>query len=300
MTIASTDKLTLAEIARALNGTINGKWVNIRGPGHSTQDRSLGIRFDPNAPGGFIVRSFAGDDQTECRAHVRALLQKLNSELAVSCEPKGADRARLSASFAYGMRLWDQSEPMKGTIVETYLRNRGCKLGSAVDTDVIRFHPNCPFGSFRVPAMLALITDAVTGDRIGVHRTAIKDDGSGKRELGEGISSKKMLGTARGGVVRLHALSEHIRIAEGIETALSASQLFNTVVWATLSRGGVGTFPVLNGVKRLTVFADNDAPGLEAALKCCRRYQSAGIDAEIRRPPSTDTDWNDFVQKENS
>jgi phage/plasmid primase-like uncharacterized protein len=189
---------------------------------------------------------------------------------------------------------------MKGTIVETYLRNRGCKLGSAVETDVIRFHPNCLFKSYRAPAMLASITDVVTGDQIGFHRTAIKDDGSGKREFGSGISSKMILGTAHGGAVRLHALSEHLGIAEGIETALSASQVFSTGVWATLSSGGVGTFPVLKGVKRLTVFADNDAPGFKAAEQCCRRYQSAGIDAQLRHPESAETDWNDFVLKENS
>jgi phage/plasmid primase-like uncharacterized protein len=147
--------------------------------------------------------------------------------------------------------------------------------------------------------MLALITDVVTGERIGVHRTAIKDDGSGKRELGEGISPKKVLGTARGGVVRLHAASEHLGIAEGIETALSASQRFGTAVWATLFSGGVGKFPVLKGVKRLTIFADHDDPGLKAAEQCCRRYSSAGIDAEVRHPKSARTDWNDFVSKEN-
>jgi phage/plasmid primase-like uncharacterized protein len=145
--------------------------------------------------------------------------------------------------------------------------------------------------------MLALVTDAVTGEPIGVHRTAIKDDGSGKRF---GKDSKMMLGVARRGVIRLQPGSVRLGIAEGIETALSASQVFGTAVWATLSRGGVGTFPVLKGIKRLTVFADHDDPGLKAACKCCRRYQAAGIDAEVRYPPCATTDWNDFVMQESS
>ncbi len=57
---------------------------------------------------------------------------------------------------------------------------------------------------------------------------------------------------------------------------------------------------MLKGIKRLTVFADNDTPGLKAAEQCCRRYQSAGIDAEIRVPDGAGADWNDFVVKEKS
>jgi phage/plasmid primase-like uncharacterized protein len=143
--------------------------------------------------------------------------------------------------------------------------------------------------------VLALITDAVTGEPIGVHRTAIKDDGSGKRF---GTDSKRMLGVARRGAVRLHAASEHLGIAEGIETALSAMQVFKTPVWATLSSGGIASFPILPGIKLLTVFADHDQPGIAAAATCCRRYNAAGIDAEIRHPSKPGTDWNDFVRQE--
>jgi putative DNA primase/helicase len=291
--------MTLSELAQRLNGTVNGRWINIPGPHHRASDRSLGVHFDPAASEGFVVNSLAGDAQTECRAHVRALLQKLNNELTVSYEPEQADCERLRSSFAYAMKLWEQSKSPKNTLVETYLHNRRCKLSLSVGTDIIRFHPTCPFGSFQVPAMLGLITDALTGDPIGVHRTAIKDDGSGKRVLGEGISSKMVLGRARGGVIRLRAFAEHLGIAEGIETALSASQVFGTAVWASLSKVGVAKFPVLKGVKRLTVFADHDAPGVQAAEQCCRRYQSAGINAELRHPGKPGSDWNDFVMEEN-
>jgi putative DNA primase/helicase len=295
------DNMKLAEIAKALNGTVNGKWINVRGPGHSSsQDRSLGIKFDPKNPDGFIVWSFADDDETECRAYVKSLLSKLNGGICVTYEPDYAHAEGAVARIKRAMILWHEAKSPEETIVETYLRNRLCKLGPVAGAGVLRFHPNCPFGPLKVPAMLALITDAVTGEPIGVHRTAIKDDGSGKRELGEGVSSKQILGAARDGAIRLHGVYEHVGIAEGIETALSASQFFGTAVWATLSSWGIATFPVLNGVKRLTVFADHDNAGAQAARKCCLRYQAAGIDAKIRIPPGMGTDWNDFVMKENS
>jgi AAA domain len=44
------------------------------GPGHSPHDRSLSVTLDANAPDGFLVHSFAGDDPIACKDHVRAKL----------------------------------------------------------------------------------------------------------------------------------------------------------------------------------------------------------------------------------
>ena len=41
------------------------------GPGHSSVDKSLAVRPDPNAPDGFIVHSFANDDPITCKDYVR-------------------------------------------------------------------------------------------------------------------------------------------------------------------------------------------------------------------------------------
>src|SRR6266487_2041044 len=61
-------------IARALGGEISGRQILAPGPGHSRLDRSLSIRFDPAAPGGFVVHSFAGDDPFACKDYVRERL----------------------------------------------------------------------------------------------------------------------------------------------------------------------------------------------------------------------------------
>jgi putative DNA primase/helicase len=173
--------ITLNEIARRLNGSVSGRWINVRGPGHTAADRSLGFRFHPAAPDGFYVHSLAGDDQNECRAHVKSLIQKANGDFCDLSEPEHAHREAAPARSQRAMAVWQKAISPIGTIAEPYLSGRRCPLESVPGNDVIRFHQNCPFGTLRVPAMLALITDAVTGEPIGVHRTAIKDDGSGKR-----------------------------------------------------------------------------------------------------------------------
>jgi RecA-family ATPase len=62
----------LHQIAKALGGDVSGGQVLCPGPGHSRNDRSLAVRFDPAAPDGFVVFSHAGDDSITCRDHVRS------------------------------------------------------------------------------------------------------------------------------------------------------------------------------------------------------------------------------------
>ncbi len=61
--------------ARLLGGEARGRSVSCPGPGHSKEDRSLSVSFDPAAPEGFLVHSFAGDDDLDCRDHVRETLR---------------------------------------------------------------------------------------------------------------------------------------------------------------------------------------------------------------------------------
>lgn len=63
--------LSLQHLAQALGGDISRGQILAPGPGHSPQDRSLAVKPDANAPDGFLVHSFAGDDPIACRDHVR-------------------------------------------------------------------------------------------------------------------------------------------------------------------------------------------------------------------------------------
>jgi hypothetical protein len=58
-------------LATQLGGEAVGNEISCPGPGHSAKDRSLSVRVDPGAPGGFVVNSFANDDPIVCRDHVR-------------------------------------------------------------------------------------------------------------------------------------------------------------------------------------------------------------------------------------
>lgn len=184
-------------------------------------------------------------------------------------------------------RIWREAVPAAGTLAEAYLASRGLMLP---DDAPLAFHPDCPRGAERWPAMLALMTDVTTGEAVGVHRTFLARDGSGKAP---GVMPAKMM-TGNAGVIRLTPdadVTTGLGVAEGIETALAVMQrAIWSPVWAATSAGAVSQFPVLSGVEVLTLFADMDSAGMTAARACGQRWAAAGREARLLAPPSGDWD----------
>ncbi len=268
--------LSTKSIAAALGGEARGNRILCPGPGHSRHDRSLSVTFNPD--GSFVAHSFAGDDFKECRDHIKARLG-ISDERPVSVIQTAPDLSGLldvRRRIQRARRIWLESVPIAGTLAETYLASRGL----AYDGEALAFHAP-------TRAMVALMTDAVTGEPCGVHRTFLNDTAC--------KIDKKMLGRARGAVVRLH---EHeipfgLAVGEGIETTLAAD--FRPA-WACLSANGLATLPVFPAVPSITIFADNDAngAGFKAANACGERWHSAGKEVTIAAPTTTGADFADI------
>jgi hypothetical protein len=65
--------LTLAEMARRLDGEVSGGQIRCPGPGHSPEDRSLSVKLNVKGDG-IVVHSFSGDAVATCKDHVRKKL----------------------------------------------------------------------------------------------------------------------------------------------------------------------------------------------------------------------------------
>ena len=155
----------------------------------------------------------------------------------------------------------------------------------------LRWHPRCPLGKGTAPAMVALMTDAVTGEPCGVHRTYLTVDGTVKAF---GKNSRKMLGP--GGVIRLSPDDEvelGLGICEGIETGLAIMAAGWRPIWACGSLVNLTKFPVLAGIECLTVFADAKPHEICGARVCADRWVQAGREAIVRIPGKGD--WNDAL-----
>ena len=112
-----------------------------------------------------------------------------------------------------------------------------------------------------MPAMVSRISNK-DGKPISIHRTYLGD--TGKADI---KSPKKMMpGTEHlnGGAVRLFNPGgmfekDSLGVAEGIETAISAAQLFMVATWACLSNIILENFEPPPKIKKIVIFGDNDA-----------------------------------------
>lgn len=249
--------------ASLLGGVVSGGRIRCPAPGKGRRNRSLSVKFNPD--GSFSATDFSGGDWRVARDHVKAVLGLSDDRPAAFREPAPVidlDRLRRQKTAA---EIWASSVPVAGTLAETYLASRDITYCG----DALRFYPGG-----RV--MVALITNAITGEPQGIHRTFL--DGAGKK------IDRKMLGAAGGGVVRLADdadVTSGLGVAEGIETALSAPFW---PMWACLSSGAMKTLPVLAGITSLSIFADQDKAGLDAANTCGERWHAAGVEVVMAAP----------------
>jgi hypothetical protein len=177
-------------------------------------------------------------------------------------------------------RLIAMSRPIRRTLVETYLRNRG--IETVHDGDALRYHPRChyrpddgsPVQSW--PAMIAAVTD-LGGGITGAHRTWLAPDGSGKAAVG---TPRRAMGSLLGNAVRFGAAGDVLAVGEGIETMLSLRLALPAMpMAAALSANHLAAILFPGALRRLYVARDADPAGDAALAILNDRAAEAGIEA---------------------
>jgi putative DNA primase/helicase len=287
--------MTAESIARALGGRRAGATWMARCPAH--EDRAPSLSISSGRDGKVLVRCHAGCDQHDVIAILRGrgLWETTGRALGrfarkrqdrVPDEPDADALKRSEAAFA----LWQESRPVGGTPVATYLRSRGLDLPAS---PTLRFHAGLKHPSGGVwLAMVGLVTRGSTGSPIAIHRSFLARNGDGKAPVDP---AKMMLGPCRGGVVRLAEAGDVLMIGEGIETCLAVMQATGNPAWAALSTSGLRALDLPRDVRDLIVLADGDEPGEAAAQDCARRWKREGRRVRIARPPMG-MDFNDLLK----
>ena len=300
----------LRAIARALGGEVVGRQVVAPGPGHSPRDRSLSVTISAAAPEGFLAFSHAGDDFAECRDHVKARLgiDRRQQENRPQTPPRRPtqpprDDDRDARALMFAKQIAFELRPVLGSPGETYLRDARKIVTSAIEdvlerTDGVGWHsavyfnePGYALHGRKLGAIISVMTDMITAEPTGaISRTYIHEG----RKLGKA----KTLGSPAG-IIRLSEdadVLEGLHIAEGLETALGAMSKGFRPMWATGSTAIMAKFPVLSGIKALTIIADRDANGAgeRAAAEVASRWREAGKEARVWRPKSIG-DLNDIL-----
>lgn len=252
--------------------------------GRSKRDKSLGLTVEANGAGVAhcfrcaFVETYRPDHTTH---HVATALPPT----------KVANASKHETLSQHGRNLWDACVPLSGVAV-AYIQARRCCLPPA-DGD-LRYQPFLKHPSgYTGPALVGLITDAVTRQPLSLHRTWIQADGR-KADIDP---PRLLLAGHRkqGGVIRLwpdEAVTAGLGIAEGIETALSLAWAY-TPVWACIDAGNLAALPYLPGIDCLVIGADNDPAGSVAANDCADRWVDA--DAEVFITRQVENDLNDVL-----
>ena len=199
-------------------------------------------------------------------------------------------------------RVWKESRQVqRDDEAMRYLAGRGLRLYDLPEN--IRLHPGLSYrdgngnitGTF--PAMLGLVTGP-DGKAMSMHRTYLQ----GGRKAHVEAPKKLMAGLPiSGAAIRLTLVSEVLGIAEGIETALAAAELFEVPVWSCISAQGVESFDPPAGVRGVLIFADNDVnyAGQKAAFSVAHRLVLKGFKVEVCIPPTVG-DWLDVLHARKS
>ena len=235
---------------------------------------------------GFIfLQKFHSWDFAQAAREVDAVLGALRV--------KPAPIARHMMSREDIRKLWEGAAPIaSGDAADTYLRDRALDLRWPHALRFIAHWKHAPTQKY-LPCMFALF-QAPDGELGTLHRTYLAK-----------VTPNKMFLPCKvpiGGAIRLgEVYSTTLGIAEGIETALSASMLFKMPVWATTSERLLREWQPPEGARRITIFADNDANfvGQAAAYHLAHRLVLRhGYRVIVKIPEPEGWDWNDVLKNE--
>ena len=200
---------------------------------------------------------------------------------------------------------------IENTPVQTYLNNRGIHT---LPTSSVKFskaeYDKDTNRSYQT--MYSIATD----DHMNIvylHKTFIengkKADMERSKKIYSAMDNKVVCSTCgntstQSCAVRLFEHGETLGIAEGIETALSATQLSKIPCWAVMNTAILKAFKAPKGVKTLIVFADNDrhGAGLAAAIQCANKNVLANNDVAqvfVRWNEDAGIDFNDMLTMNN-
>ncbi len=189
-------------------------------------------------------------------------------------------------------KLWAASTPLTGSDpVSKYLHSRGISL----TPKYVRYCAECFDGETKkeYPAMISKIM--LHDKPVGLHRTFLEGDMKARKKKMPAVESTS------GGAVQLFQPGgmydpDTLGVAEGIETACSATQIHLIATWAA---SPLKTFDPPIKYRQIMIYSDNDAGfmGQESAFILARKLYQKDFIVEVCFPEEVG-DFNDVLKKE--
>jgi hypothetical protein len=276
---------------------VGGYWLV--GDVHNTPGRSLYVRLkdSPKGPAGKWTDAATGEHGdlldvirescglVSCQEAVDEARTFLAMPQPRPAQPAMHQLPALHGSPRAARRLFAMSQPIAGTLVQSYLRERG--ITDLRGTGNLRYHPRCYYRldehvpTETWPAMIAAITDQ-DAKITGAHRTWLDPTGQGKAPIDR---PRRAMGNLLGNAVRFGASGDVMAAGEGIETVLSMRQVLPDMpMLAALSATHLGAVLFQDTLRRLYILRDDDAAGDGACDRLIERANAVGIEAIVLSP----------------
>jgi putative DNA primase/helicase len=309
--------VTADAIAAGLGARRTGSTWMAPCPAH--KDRTPSLSITENANGKPLFRCHAGCEQAAVIAALKSrglwdgAAIELTPEQVAQAQRRAVERAIEEAEKKQrAIEIWRCARPIFNTPADEYLRSR-CILPDALlypscgshwpetlrwsDDVVARLDkPPCP-------GLVCAINDSRSGLVVAVQRIFFGTDGQPARDR-DGNRIKKVLGPLQGNAYHGSMWPDEQGcwgIAEGIESALSATQLFRYPVAAAISSSNMPNVTPPSWARHVTIFADNDANGVGfraadntlAALRGTNSFEAI----RVLQAERVGEDFNDVLQR---
>jgi Toprim domain len=230
-------------------------------------------------------------------------------------DPNDVDHDQIKETWNYWRyHLW--TEPLEGTVAQTYLLKRGIDI-SSFDAGTFRHLQCCARANYdkrirRIPAMVGWSYSKYGGDTYKpatIHATYLRPDGSDKIPV---LYPKKTYGPKSGAVIffapdaaRASPQQYWWVVGEGIETVLSYMAIKRlqgerrVAGICALNGAGLQYLSLPKFVRRVIVAGDNDANGSGQKFSGVAywRFAKEGRQARYALPERTGQDWNDVLKE---
>jgi putative DNA primase/helicase len=281
--VANQVDFDLVSHARRIVQALGGTWTRrsdtvgamCRCPAHDDRTPSLSVRIGQSA---LLFKCFgagcSGRDIIAALDRLNLWQDTISNPPPINATKTSARRTAATDYSAAAKSLWRQSQPLEGTMAQTWLASRHLDTKAAD----LRFLPRCPLGTGKAaryyPAMLAAVRNEL--GLVAIQRTFLSFDGLAKAAFER---PRRMLGNPHDGAVRLFAAGPVLGLAEGIETALAAAHLLGIPAWATLGAERLGAIALPACVNTLVLLPDTGATAVSQTEKALETYARLAISA---------------------
>ncbi|HEX7853390.1 MAG TPA: toprim domain-containing protein [Sphingobium sp.] len=170
--------------------------------------------------------------------------------------------------------------------------------GLAARPDALRYHPRTPVRvggvlQFR-PAIIAAVKERA--ELVAIQRNFLDPR---KAALARDLPNPRLtLGRPLSGAVKLQPAQDVLGLAEGVETAMSASLLLGLPVWAVLGAERLHQVLIPAHVRRLILLPDNDISGWRSVGRAMTSYRRDALSVELFWPWGGLNDWSHVLARE--